>query len=138
MAFYQSVKNRLGFGILFGNLRKPFLYHGSVVDYQADKQDLSDSDLLYAYKCIISDAYSIVETSNDKSEFLTYYGYIDEPMIAQYDKRYAQEVLTDTEFKQYQEGIKAWNGCKEAYNRLNKSDDELVDILNELQELGIE
>jgi hypothetical protein len=126
------------FGILFGNLRKPFLYHGSAFDYKENKQTLSDSDLLYAYKCIISDAYCIVETENDKSEFLTSFGFIDEPMVAQYDKRYAQEVLSDTEFKQYQEGIKCWNGCKETHKRLNKSDDELAEILNELQDLGID
>jgi len=125
------------FDILFGRFQTPFKFYGSVVDYQANKQDLSDSELLFAYRCIISDAYCIVEVGNSKNEFLEMFGYLDSEYRGEHPQQ-LEYILSDEEFKQYENGLTAWDGCKDSYKRLNKSDDELAEILDELQELGVE
>jgi len=125
------------FDILFGRFSTPFKFYGSVVEYQADKQTLSDSELLFAYKCIISDAYCIVEVDNSRNEFLEMFGYLDSEHRGEHPQQ-LEYILTDEEFKTYESGVTAWEGCKSAKTRLNKTDDELCEILDELQELGIE
>ena len=124
------------FDISFGRFQQPFQFYGSVVDYQNDKQTLSDSELLYAYRCIISDAYCIEEVGNDKNEFLTMFGYLD-PEYVNIPNRDLECTLSDEAMEQYENGITAWYGCKLTNKRLNKSDDVLCDILNELDELEI-
>jgi len=124
------------FHIYFGRFSTPFSFYGSVVDYDNNVKTLSDSELLNAYRCIISDAYCILEAPT-KSDFLEMFGYID----SEYKDEHPQQleyILSDEEYKQYESGVTAWNGCKETYRRLNKSDDELADILNNLSEMGVE
>jgi len=125
------------FDILFGRFTTPFKFYGSVADYQANKQTLSDNELLFAYKCIISDAYCIVEVDNSKDEFLEMFGYLDKEYRGVHPQQ-LEYILSDEDYKQYESGIAAWEGCKSTKTRLNKTDDELYEILDELQELGIE
>ena len=125
------------FDILFGRYTVPFEFFGSVVDYQADKQTLSDSELLFAYKCIISDAYCIVEVDNNEDEFLEMFGYLDSEHRGEHPQQ-LEYILNEEETNRYESGLTAWKGCKSAQRRLNKSDDELCEMLDELQELGIE
>ncbi len=125
------------FDILFGRFQQPFQFFGSVVDYQNDKQTLSDYDLLFAYRCIISDAFCVVEVGNDKNEFLSMFGYLDEEYrgLSENELEYT---LNSEDMDRFNNGLTAWVGCKSAYKRLNKSDDDLIEILDTLQELGIE
>ena len=124
------------FNIYFGRFIKPFKFYGSVNDYQNDKQELSDNELLYAYKCIISDAYCIVDVNN-QNEFLSMFGYLDSEYEG-FSKNDLESTLNQNDFKRFENGITAWKGCRNTNNRLKKSDEELAIILEELQELGIE
>ena len=127
------------FDILFDRYTKPFKFYGSVADKENGVTTLDDDALLFAYYCIISDAMAYLQ-AEDKSDFLIEFGYVvEENRIAtEYNIDYASEVLSCEEFEQYKVGIKAWNGCKDTRNRLNKySDDELYAIMDELKELEV-
>ena len=65
------------------------------------------------------------------------FGYLDEEYADTHPQQ-LEYILSQEEYKQYESGVTAWEGCKSAKTRLNKTDDELAEILDELQELGVE
>ena len=93
--------------------RQTFDYYGSKRDYAEHKDILSETDLMNALECIISDA---IAGTHDCAEFFNEFGYEDP-----------------------REGLKAWQGCKKTLCMLNElgiSDDMLYDMISELSEIA--
>ena len=124
------------FHIYFGRFTTPFSFYGSVVDYDNNVKTLSDSELLNAYRRIISDAYCTEEATN-KDDFLEMFGYLDSEYSGLRESE-LEYTLSQDDFARFESGVTAWNGCKSAHKRLNKNADELCDILETLSEIGVE
>lgn len=89
-----------------------FKYYGSASDYSEHKDILSETDLIFALECIISDA---ISGTYDCAEFFNEFRYED-PC----------------------EGFKAWQGCIKSLYMLNEtgiSEEMLYDMDNELSEM---
>ena len=89
-----------------------FEYYGNTKDYAEHKDILSETDLMDALECIISDA---IAGTYDCTEFFNEFGYED-PC----------------------EGLKAWQGCKKTLYKINElgiSEDMLYDMSNELPDM---
>jgi len=116
-----------------------FKYYGSIADFEAKKYDLSDLDLLLAFRCVISDALSYLDYKDDKASFFSEFGYLksDYNFLLK-NSSYAEEYLTDKELKNFKNGLNAYKGCKDTYNRLKFADDELYSIIEELSNNDIE
>lgn len=122
------------FKIKFG--RKTFSFYDSVHNFQNNKQTLSKTELIFAYRCIISDAEMYINNQEDKTEFLLEFGYLD--YRTEYGPAHLEQIMLDEEFQRYLNGVKAWKGCRGAYRKLKMTHDELIDELDVLQAMGIE
>lgn len=89
-----------------------FDFHDSIANCKNNIKTLTHTDLINAFYCYISDALSYDQSNDDLSEFLCEFGYTD-------DK------------KSIRAGIKAFEGCKEAYQILSSFlSIDLYDISN--------
>lgn len=99
--------------IVSDTLPQTFDYYGSGSDYAKHKDMLSETNLMDALGCIVSDA---IAGTYDCAEFFNEFGYED-PC----------------------EGLKAWQGCKKTLYMLNElgiAEDMLYDMSNELSEMA--
>ena len=114
---------------------KTFSFYDSVHNFQSNKQDLTDDELMFAYYCIIGDAESYINTQEDKTEFLLEFGYLD--YRTEYGANHLEQIMTDEEFQRYLNGVKAWKGCRASFRKLKMTHDELIAELDLLRELDI-
>lgn len=134
---------------------KKFEYWGSNQDYKNKVKDLTTEDLLFAFRCIISDAlsYKEVEHFDDEAiiKFGQEFGYINSSDIWQIytNTRNPEEYLSDEEIENCKNLHQAFEGCDMSWWRLDgcrkfpisgdwKLQDELYKILETLSDLGIE
>jgi len=93
-----------------------FDYWTSIADYEDGKDELSDKDLLLAFREIVDDA--LYPTQYDQDEFLRSFGF-------------------DESLESVRRGEEVYRGCQESADKLNLSESELIDILDELEERDV-
>lgn len=112
----NTLHNQFKISVTLDKVNKDFNFYGSMADYEAGKQDLTEEELKYTFKCLISDG----ESGNmDFEEFCGEFGYDT-------DSRRAEKI---------------WNECIKSMEKLidfGINTVELSDIINELSEQGIE
>ena len=97
-------------------LERRFYYYGSHADWEAGKTELTEKELLWAFRCFLEDA---LAGSYDFKEFCREFGYSEDSIKALRIYRECEKQL------------------KKAYD-LGIFESELVDMLNELSNMGIE
>lgn len=119
---------------------KCFEYYDSIHNFEQGKKTLSKDDKLFAFRCIISDALSYKEYSKDIEGFLRDFGYIDSDINIDFGTlcKYGEEVLTLEQLERFKEGTRAYRGCERSYFKLNLLSEDLYQILENLNEMGIE
>ena len=108
---WGAMRYRHNVTIKINNVSKRVSYHGSVNDYEAGKDRLTEDDLKYVLECVISDA---IAGTHDCKEFFAEFGYED-PC----------------------EGLKTYKACLKTlsmFNDMGISEDMLYDISNKLNE----
>ena len=119
--------------------RTSFKYYGSIADFNNKKYVLSDLDLLLAFRAVINDALSYEEHKEDKAGFFIEFGYLENNYIfLLQNSSHAEEYLTKEEYINFKSGLAAYEGCKDTYNRLKITNNELYNILQELSDNDIE
>ena len=78
---------------------------------------LSTEDELFAFRCVLSDSLFPVQMSEE--EFVTDLGYAGD-------------------YQSVQKGIRIYNQCRDIYFKLRLGEQEIIDLLDELSEQGIE
>lgn len=135
---------------------KEFEYFASHNDYKERKEKLSNEDLLFAFRCVIQDAFSYLEVMELPErdaiiEFGLNFGYINsaDDYIIYLSTRNPEEYLSDNTIESIKALYQAYHGCSDTYYKLCKSNLEMSKvgdftyedfnkILEELSEAGIE
>jgi predicted nucleotidyltransferase len=110
----QNLHNKFSIKVknLLNEKEISFIFWGSVEEWLKGKTKLNDFDLIYAFKCFLEDSLTYMENNN----------------IDDFAKEYGFESVSET--------IKAFNGCKKAFEKclkLELSESDIEDIFSELE-----
>jgi hypothetical protein len=107
---YNHYKFRISIKNLENNETINFLFWDSIADFEQGKTELTEEDLIYCFKFLLTDAISYLDSNGDIDEFQKEFGY-----------------------EKISECIKAYNGCKKQYQKclkLGLTENEIYDLLN--------
>ena len=133
---------------------KEFDYFDNVYNFKKDirKQDMKG--ILFGFYCIISDAISYTEYTDNIADFALDFGYIENSelpnfkfyMNSKYRRSDLEEYLSLKELEKFKSCVEAYSGCEDTFYKLestkkfeyNLKTETLYNIMEELRNAGIE